>query len=209
MNTSLVRAIFVSVITASLASGCALLSKADSDAMRFFTLGVAIGRPGAPPDVAPGGRGEAAGLRLGSVTGALHLEERLVFRNSAYELGYYRELRWTERPEVCMERLLTSALFAGGRVQHLLGGAGPILDVQLLALDEILVPQHLARAQVIARLHDHHRVLWEETVTVDRPVASRLDGDLPLAAVEALDEALQAVVDQVADRVIRELAERR
>ena len=209
MNAPRACALIVCAITVSFAPGCALFSKGDQGAARFFSLEQAPGRPGAVPAVAPGARGNPAELRLGRVTGAPHIEERLVFRDSAYEIGYYRELRWTEPPELYLKRLFARVLFEERGLKHVVGGAGPTLDVQLTAFDEIRFPQRLARAQVIARLHDDHLVLWEETVTVDRPVVEKGNGDPAVATVEALGEAMQAAVDQVADRVVRELKERR
>jgi len=83
------------------------------------------------------------------------------------------------------------------------------LEGALTALDEIRAPQHLARAQVVVKLHDEHVVLWKETLTVDRPVAEAEGGDLAVETVQALGEAMQAVVDQIADGVVRELEARR
>ena len=208
MNTSRACALFLCAITASLAPGCGALSgKAEPGAPRFFSLGRAPDRPDGFA-ASPGAPGDPAELRLGRITGAPHLEERLVFRNSADEINYYRELRWTEPPEEFLKRLLERALFEERGLRHVVGGAGPTLDAQLTAFDEVRVPQHLARAQVAARLHDDHLVLWEETLTVDRPVVERKDGDLAAATVDALGRAMQAAVDQVADRVLRKLEER-
>ena len=209
MNTPRACAIFLCAIIASYAPGCALLSKGDQGAARFFSLEWAPGRPGAVPAEIPGARGVAAELRLGHVTGAPHLAERVVFRDSLNEVNYYRELRWSEPPELGLKRLLARVLFEERGLQQMVGGAGPTLDVQLTAFDEIRSPVHLARAQVIARLHDEHVVRWEETLTVDTPVVERKDGDPAVATVEALGESMQAAVNRVADRVVRELKERK
>jgi len=188
------------VITALSAPGCALLSKNQQDPVRFFSLVAAPGRPAASE--APK---EGAELRLGHVTGATHLEERLIYRDSAYEINYYRDLRWTEPPELCLKRWLARVLFEERGLTQVVGGASPTLDVQLTAFDEILSPNHLARAKVIVKLHDEHLVLWEETVTVERPIIEKKGDNQAVAAVEALGAALQAVVDLIADRVELEL----
>ena len=205
MNTPRACAIIACAIMASVAPGCALLSKGDPGAARFFSLERAPDRPGATLAVASGSRGDPVELRVGRVTGAPHLEERLVFRGSAYEINYYRERRWTEPPELCLKRLLARVLFEERGLRHVVGGSGPTLDVQLTAFDEIRAPQRLVRAQVIASLHDEHLVLWEETLTMDRPIVDPKGGDPAVAMVDALGEAMQATVDRVADRVVREL----
>jgi cholesterol transport system auxiliary component len=205
MNTPRTCALLLCAITASSASGCgALTSKGEQGAARFFSLERAQ-RSGVVRAEALTARKGRAKLRIGRVTGARHLEERLVFRTSAYEIGYYRERRWTEPPELCLKRLLARVLFEELGLQQVVGGAGVTLDVQLTAFDEIRSPHHLARTQVVVRLHDEHLVLWEETLTVDRLVVAGKDSDLAVATVEALSEAMEAVVDRIASHVVCEL----
>lgn len=207
MNTSRTCALFLFAIASSFAPGCALFSKGDQGDARFFSLERESHRPYPVPATVPGAEAKPTVLRLGLVTGAPHLEERLVYRDSAYEVGYYRELRWTEPPERRLKRLLARVLFEERGFQQLVGGAGTTLEVQLTALDEIRFPRHLARARAVARLHDERLVLWEETLTVDRPIIEENGGDLALATVTALGDALLAAVDQIADSVAREIDE--
>jgi len=208
MNIPRAYTFILCAIIASFAPGCALFSKGDQGAARFFSINREPDRPGPLPANASEVRGEPLKLRLGRVTGVLHIEERLVYRESVHELRYYRERRWTEPPELFLERLLAHALFEERGIRHVVGGSGPTIDVQLTALDEIRAPRRLARVQVVARLHDEHLMLWEETLTVELPVIETKDGDLAVATVEALGKAMQAVVDQIAERVVRALEER-
>jgi cholesterol transport system auxiliary component len=199
-------AIFFWAITASFAPGCALLSKGDQGAARYFSLEWAPARLGAVSTEPPGARADPSKLRLGRVTGSAHRDERLVFRDSAHEINYYRELRWNEPPEYSLKRLLARVLFEERGLGQIVGGAGPTLDVQLTAFDEIRFPKHLARAQVVASLHDEHLVIWEETLTVDQAIVEKADGDPVAATVEALGQAMRSAVDRVAERVERELS---
>jgi ABC-type uncharacterized transport system auxiliary subunit len=144
---------------------------------------------------------------MGRVTGALHLEERLVLRSSTHEIAYHQDLRWSESPTLYLKRLLEHTLFEGRGLRQTLTGGGPTLDVHLTALDEIRDPHHVARAQVTARLRTHQQVLWEETLTVDRPVVKAKGEDSAMALVRALAEAIHAATDGIADRVIRRLEE--
>ena len=86
--------------------GCALLGKADALTPRYFS-----------PDLAGGGRASTssspssqgapvAELRLGRITAASHLGERLVFRDSRYELNFYEARRWSEEPEAFLRAFL-------------------------------------------------------------------------------------------------------
>jgi cholesterol transport system auxiliary component len=194
--------LLAAVVAASTAGGCALLSKSAPIEPRFFSPE----RPGDVVERAGKPRRPSAELRLGRVEGAPHLETRLVFRDNKSEIGYYRLRRWTEAPEQYLKRRLARVLFEERGLQRVLSGVGPTLEVQLTAFEEIRLPRHTARVQVIARLHDDRIVRWEETVTVERPVVAAKKGDTADAAVEAIGRALRATVDRIADRVVRELA---
>ena len=184
------------------AGGCALLSKSAPIAPHYFSPE----RPGDVPRLATRLPGAPAELRLGRVEGASHLEERLVYRDTASEIGYYRLRRWTEAPEQYLKRRLARVLFEERGLQRVVGGGGPTLEVQLTAFEEIRVPRRMARVQVIARLHDERVVRWEETITVDLPVVAARSGDTADAAVAAIGRALRATVNRIANRVVRELA---
>jgi cholesterol transport system auxiliary component len=140
------------------------------------------------------------------VNSASHLEERLLYRESQYELGYYQERRWTEAPEQYLKRRLARVLFEERGLQQVVGGPAATLEMDLVAFEEIRAPKRLARVQVIVRLQDQRTVRWEETLTVDQPMAAGPAGDDAGAMVEALGTALRTVVDRIADRVVSELA---
>jgi uncharacterized lipoprotein YmbA len=210
MTTASVRRSFLCALALTLAPGCGALSaKGEAGAARYFSLEVAPAPPGVAPANLPAAAAMQAQLRLGRVTSAPHLEERMVYRNSDREIGYHRERRWAEPPERFLEPLLARALFERRGLQQLVGGPGPTLDVHLVALDEIRAPEVLARVVVVAQLHDARLVLWEETFTVERPVVLKKGGDPAVATVDALNEALRFAVDSVADSVVRVVAESR
>jgi cholesterol transport system auxiliary component len=182
--------------------GCALTSKSEPILPRYFSPegSGAIEKPASPPV------GLAAELRIGHITAASYLDERMVYRDSAFELGYYQEKRWTEAPEEYLRRRLERALFVDRGLRHVVSGAAPTLEVELTAFEEIRKPTRIARVQVSVRLQDARLVRWEETLTVDRPVAESRDPELANGMVEAVGLALVTVVNQIADRVTKELA---
>ena len=67
------------------------------------------------------------------------------------------------------------------------------------------VPVRVARVQIAVELHDQRLMLWEETVTVEQPIAASTSGDSD-AVVLALGEALRVAVDRIADRVVTAVA---
>ena len=202
MSTLRLRVLLVAAVAVIGASGCALLSKSAPIKPRYFSPE----RPADVPQAAARGPVPAAELRLGRVGSVANLDEMLVFRDSPREVGYYRLRRWTEAPDQYLRRRLTRVLFEERGLREVVSGSGPTLDVQLTAFEEVRAPRRLARVQVIVKLHDDRLVSWEETVTVELPVVVARGGDPADASVEAIGQALRAVVDRIADRVVLDLA---
>ncbi len=189
-------------LSALLVLGCALTTKSEPLVLRYFSpeRPGEVREPARPPaEVAPE-------LRLGHVTGASHLDERVAYRDSEVEVGYYQERRWTEEPGEYLRRRLALVLFERRGLRHVVGGAAPTLEVELTAFEEIRRPTRLARVQVSVRLQDARLVRWEETLTVEQPIPLTAQGDVAAETALALGVALSAVVERIADRVTTELA---
>jgi len=182
-------------------AGCALTSKSEPIAPRYFSPD----RAGDPLRTSAKLPGVAPELRIGRINGASHLDERLIFRDSDYELGYYEERRWTEEPAEYLRRRLARVLFEERGLRHVVGGFAPTLEVELTAFEEIRSPKRIARVQVTVRLQDARIVRWEETLTVDQPITANDKGDLADAMVAALGVALSTTVDKIADHVMSDL----
>src|SRR5688572_20204847 len=89
--------------------GCALLGKADALTPRYFSPDLS-GGGGASGPPSTSSHGAIAELRLGRITAASHLGERIVFRDSRYELNFYEGRRWSEEPEAFLRRALAHSL---------------------------------------------------------------------------------------------------
>jgi cholesterol transport system auxiliary component len=206
------RAALVVVASAALASfagssGCALTSKNEVIAVRYFTPEQVKPRLTAAT-IEPDGARASRPLLLGRVTSGSNLRERIAFRNAAHEIGYYEDLRWTERPETYVRRELGRTLFEERGFERSTAENAPELDVEVLAFDELRLPQgaRVARVELKVLLWDGPDVLVEETFTVDRPVPVREPRieDFVAAMAAALDDA----ATQVATRVATALAAR-
>jgi cholesterol transport system auxiliary component len=179
------------------AAGCALTSKADVVDIRYFSPEPATTRAGAastPPPASP------LDLRLGRVSSGSNLRERIAYRDATYELGYYEDLRWTERPETFVRRRIGRALYEEHGLHRVFGGSAPTLDVEVIAFDDLRLPAgRAARVQLKAILSDESGVLWEDTLTVDRPVqvAKPKIEDVVAAMASALDGASEEVTQKV------------
>ena len=187
-----------------LASGCALLTKADPLTPRYFSAEPSGTGPatGSSRTAVPGeSSAPARELKLGRVTSASYLGERLVFRDSAYELGFYEERRWTEKPEAYFRRALSRALYEQGGFRRVVSGAGPTLDCELVEFAELRAPAHIARARANFVLYDSRSVRTEATVTVELPIAEGKEEARAAESVAALSLALTSAVDQIVRRV--------
>ena len=194
-------------------AGCALTSKADVVNIRYFSPEVVRPRltgADAAPSTAPAAVAphEAVEVRLGRVSSGPNLRERIAYRDAAYELGYYDDWRWTERPETFVRRELGRSLFESHGYRRVLGGAAPTLEVEVIAFDDVrLSTGRAARVQLKVILFEDSGVVFEDTITIDRPVteAKPKIEDVVAAMAVALDQASE----QVAVRVGGELGKRR
>ena len=196
------RATFTAAVFLALASGCALLSKSDPLTPRYFSPepAASAGDDSASARPVKAG-GSAPELRLGRVTAASYLGERLVYRTSSYELGFYEDRRWTERPDEYFRRSLSRALFESGGARRIVSGSGPTLDVELVEFAELKAPSHVARVQAIYALYDPRAVRTEATVTIELPIRTVSADREAAEAVRSLSEALSSVVNRIVERV--------
>jgi cholesterol transport system auxiliary component len=187
-------------------SDCALTSKAEVVSVRYFSPEqerASVERP--LPAVV---HSPPLEVKLGRVFSGSNLRERIAYRDNAYELGYYEDLRWTERPETFVRRKLDRALFETQKLKRVLSGAAPTLDVELISFEDLRQETGRAvRIQLKFMLFQDREVLLEETLTVERPVP----GDNPQieAVVAAMATALEAMAQEVVMRVKTALLTRR
>ena len=186
-------------------AGCALTEKSLPLVPRYFST-----EPEPPSALTPKQRQEPkpkrGELRLHNVRAASHLKNNIVFQRSSHEVDFYEYRRWAELPEVALRRALARTLYEERRYRRVISGGAPSLDVELTHLEEVQTGVPRVRATVVALLLDPMgSALLEETVSVERPIPELPPGATPLdrdgVIVANLGAALQAVVEQVADRV--------
>jgi cholesterol transport system auxiliary component len=188
----------VCLVILALGSGCALLTKSEPVIPRYFS----------PESVdAPGPRATATGLelRLGRVNSDAYIKDRLVYRDSEFEVGYYDDRVWTDKPEAYVRRALARALFDERGVTQQLSGVGATLEVDVVAFEEVLKPVHLARVKLVYEIYDDRVVRLSRSVVVERPILASKGDAAASDAVQAISLALVAAVDAVADAAAAEL----
>jgi cholesterol transport system auxiliary component len=189
--------------TASLAGlpSCALLTKADPVVPRYFSPESSEPAPArAPPPPS------AASLRLGRIGGSSYLKERIVFRSSAHELAFYEDRRWTERPEVYLQRGLERLFFETRGVRRALTDRAPTLTADLVELEEVRGATPSVHLRISYALHDEQTVYDEGSIAVDHPLAAGDEKTQPERAAAAFGVALHQAVTELGDRVLGDLA---
>jgi cholesterol transport system auxiliary component len=202
MHLHLSRLLLPTLTLALFAPACALLTKSDPVVPRYFSP--------EPTETAP--RAEAAAhashlsVRLCRVGGGSYLKERMVYRDSTHEFGFYEDRRWTERPEVYLQRALEESLFEDGGVRRSLSSSAPTLTADLVAFEEVRGTSPHVRVRVSYALHDEQTVFFERTVTFERPLAEGPDGARPERVATALGAALEEAVHRMTTDVTVGLA---
>jgi ABC-type uncharacterized transport system auxiliary subunit len=185
------------------ASGCALLTKGEPVEPRYFT-------PEAPEVDSAGKARDTTGLsvRLGHVGGGSYLKERIAYRDSDHEFGFYADRRWTERPEVYLQRAIERSLFEDRGLKRALSSSAPTLTVDLIEFEEVRGAAPRARLRVSYALHDEAAVFCEGSFAIERPLASGTEASRPARVAAGLGVALNDAVTRIVDAVIADLAAR-
>ena len=189
-------------------SSCALLGKGEALSPRYFSPDLSAARAPAPAS-APRESIAAAELRLGRITAASYLGDRIVFRDSNYELNFYEDRRWTEKPEIYLRRALSRSFFEERGLHRIVSGAGPTLEVELTELAELRLATPVARVRATYILYDNRLVRRETSVTVELPiVVGSQERESPPAAVRVMSDALNSAVQRIVDQVVADLGAR-
>ena len=197
MNVARLAVVFLLSLTVE---GCALLSKGDVPVRRYFSPDLP---PAIPAVVIAHTNSE---LRLGRVTAGANISERIMFRESEHEVGFYDDRLWTEKPELYLKRWLTRVLFEEQGLRSVMRGVGPTLDIELLSFEEVKAPVHLARVKVAFSLSDERIASLQQSLTFERPIAESTQQAEGSAVANAIGEALRDAVNEVSSRVVADLA---
>lgn len=194
------------LVLCCLCSGCALVSKAQPLAPRYFSPDSPSAQAERAPDSAEPSA-PALELRLGQIDAAVHLEERIAYRPGHGELGYYESWRWTEPPQAYLRRALARELFERRGLVRVVSGNAPTLSVELTSFEEVREGRRgVARVELTVLLRGERRALLERTLRQERPLPAD-SADDPRPLTQSLASALDAAVSQVADLVSARLAE--
>lgn len=182
-----------------LLEGCALTSKGDVLAPRYFNPQVG-GATRSEPAVQP------FELRLGQVSSAAQLDERISYRISATEVGFYDNERWTEPPDQYLRRALERELFERRKLTRVVTGAAPVLEIELTGFEELRQQPTKVRVTLKFSLTDERRSLLEQSVELERPLGEPSGADTAQRVAQALAVTLAEAVQMVGDQVVKRLS---
>ncbi len=186
------------VAAVSLLPGCALTSKADALSPRYFN-------PQVPSSARSPAAAESLELKLGQVSSAANLDERMAYRISSTEVGFYDDRRWTELPEAYLRRALERDLFEQRRLKRVVSGIAPVLDVELTAFEELRQQPPKVRVSLTFSLRDERHSRLERSLTLEQPASGGSDPAQNVA--QALATTLSQAVRTLGDEVVRDLVQ--
>jgi uncharacterized lipoprotein YmbA len=183
------------VVVLVLAAGCLARNAAEP---RFFRPDSALLRESAERTDAGAAPRSTRAVRIRAVVGESFLRERVVWRSSPVEYGFYEQRRWQELPALYVDRALRAAFGKTPRVRLSDDLRVPALRVAVSAFDEVLAPAHVAVVQASVSLRDAHgQVLLECPFAAEAPIG----GDDPAAMARAMGGALDTVATRIAEAV--------
>src|SRR5438094_7908239 len=128
--------------------GCLLRT---ADPPRFFRPSSATLEAAAEDQADPPAAGGIA-LRLRGVRSEPFLRERIVWRVSDVEYGFYEQRRWIDLPAHYVERALRIRLQSTPGLRLTTDSRAAALRVDVLAFDDLLAPTHAANVALAVAL---------------------------------------------------------
>jgi ABC-type uncharacterized transport system auxiliary subunit len=180
-----------------LVGGC--LGRGDFTPIRYYSV------DSLPVSVAPAARSWPIPLGVRPFTAATRYRDRILYRLSAVEVGFYQYDRWVEPPEEMVTRVLIAALSTSGLFRQVVPVdvvqlPAWLLSGELIRFDEVRDAGG-SRAECWVRVevqqaHDE-RLLWTDVLKATEPLAAETP--------EALARAMSRAVQQVAVGLIARL----
>lgn len=181
------------VLTAASLGCLALAGCSSTEGPRFFSP---------PHEVPAAAAATSVTLTLAPSVSGQHLGDRIMWRRSDVEVGFYDQERWTQPPSRYLDRALSDALFVAGGLRRSERG-GTALAVELVSFEEVLLPGHEVRVELRALLVDAAgQALLERRFAATHEVASE-DAE---AMARAFGKALDAAVAELSREVLETLA---
>ena len=166
------------VLVLLLVGGC--LGRGDLTPIRYYSV------DSLPINITPVARSWPVPLGVRPFTAATRYRDRMLYRISAVEVGFYQYDRWVEPPEEMVTRVLSTVLGASGLFRQVVAAdtvklPAWILSGELIRFDEVReAGSRRAECWVQVEVQQAHneRLLWADVLkalTVDEPKENSKD----------------------------------
>jgi ABC-type uncharacterized transport system auxiliary subunit len=170
-----------------LMGGC--LGRGDLTPIRYYSV------DSLPINITPVARSWSMTLGVRPFTAATRYRDRMLYRLSVVEIGFYQYERWVEPPEEMVTRVLSTALGASGLFRQVVAAdivqlPAWILSGELIRFDEVREASG-RRAEcwvhVEVQQAQDERLLWTDVLKSTEP----LTAETPEAFAQAMSRAVQ------------------
>jgi ABC-type uncharacterized transport system auxiliary subunit len=143
-------------------------------------------------------------LGIRPFTAATRYRDRILYRLSEVEVGFYQYDRWVDPPEEMVARVVASTVRGSGLFRQVVPVDGTplptwILDGELMRFDDVRAKQSRAECWLRVELWRAHdaQLLWSDVLKAAVPLSTETS--------EALAQAMSRAVQHIAIRLVREL----
>lgn len=173
-----------------LALGCSLTKPTKPLPLRHFA-------PDIPEQARAEGTAPCGTLAFGRMSARTHLRYRIVHRRSPVEVAMYETLRWTDRPDVYVQRALSEQLFEREGLVQTASSSDLVLEIDVLAFEQVDAPVPGGHVKLAYRLRDNRTVVDSGTINVERPSRTpRIEN-----VIQAIGAANEAATAELAERI--------
>lgn len=185
------------IVALGLLGGC--LGSRDFTPIRYYSVDTS------PVSVPPAQRSWPLALGVRPFTAATRYRDRILYRHSEVQIGFYEYDRWVEPPEEMVSRMIGSVLRASGTFRQVLAAGNVqlpawILSGDLLRFDEVRGPGR-SQAECWLRLElrraSDEQLLWSDLIKAAVP----LSAETPEALAQAMSRAVRQVGIELLQRL--------
>ena len=185
------------MVVLSLLGGC--LGSRDFTPIRYYSVDTPL------VTVPQAQRSWPVSLGIRPFTAATRYRDRILYRRSEVEIGFYEYDRWVEPPEEMVTRVIASVMRVSGMFRQVVAAGNVqlpawILSGDLLRFDEVR-GQGPSQAECWLRLElrraSDEQLLWSDLIKAAVPLVA----ETPEALAQAMSRAVQQVAIELVQRL--------
>jgi ABC-type uncharacterized transport system auxiliary subunit len=153
-----------------------------------------------------GSKLKGVAIKVRRLRAAPYLGDRIVWRSSPVDVGFYESRRWIEPPADVVERAVHDEVF-GALGMEPAAGSAITLELELSHFEEVIAPTHEAEVVLGFELEDAAgRRVARDTLVARTRVAR---GDEFAGVARSMGAAIDEVIGQLSERLVAALGDAR